>query len=150
MPKTPLSPTIAPAQKFIYTLTLPVRIDDINYGQHLAATAVPKLLQQARLKFFLSQGFTEANVGGMGILIVDLYVRYLCESFFDEQLQIEFGIKSMENLDVTLAYRITNQTQAKPMAVAKERMLFYDYANKKVVKIPTVFRDAVQRMEQSL
>lgn len=150
MPKTPLLPTISLSQKFIYTLTLPVRIDDINYGQHLAATAVPKLLQQARLKFFLSQGFTEANVGGMGILIVDLYVRYLCESFFDDQLQIEFGIETIESCGATLAYRITNQTQAKPMAIAKERMLFYDYAKKKVAKTPEVFRDAVQRMEQAL
>jgi len=127
----------------LYQLRLTVRIDDINYGQHLAATAVPKLLQQVRVKFLQSLFFTEQDIAGMGIILTDLHVRYLSESFFDEQLLIELAIESITSTSATFVYHLTNQTQNKPLAKAEERIVFFDYARRKVTRMPSAFLNAI-------
>lgn len=145
MSKFTLSPLIQPEQKFIYQLVIPVQITDINYGQHLAAIAVPAMQHQVRFKFLAHHGISEANLGGAGLVLADMYVRYHAEAFFDDALLFEFGVESIEKCSATLVYQVTNQTRQNLTAIAKERIVFFDYATRKIALTPPKFIEIVQK-----
>ena len=63
-------------EKFIYTTEITLRISDINYNDHLGNDTMLSLAQEARLRFLSKYGFTELNIAGAGIIMVDAAVRY--------------------------------------------------------------------------
>ena len=50
-----------------HTVELPVRITDINYGQHLGNDRLFALLHEARIQFLSQWGFSEIDAGGAGV-----------------------------------------------------------------------------------
>lgn len=140
------SKNISSNQTFLYTYPMFVRIGDINYGNHLAATAVPLMLHQVRLKFLTAHGFSEINIGGAGLVVADLYVNYQCESFFDDQLIFQLGVEEIGKHSAILVYQIDNQTQKKRMGVAKEKIVFFDFLTKKISQTPTAFTELVGKL----
>ncbi len=127
---------------------MPVRISDINYGNHLAAAAVPFMLHQVRLKFLAAQGFSEIDIAGTGLVIADLYVSYQCESFFDDELLFQMGVENIGGHSAILVYKIDNQTQLKVMGSAKERIVFFDYQRKKIAPTPQAFFNVIKELEE--
>jgi len=149
MPKSAVfSKQIPPNQKFIYAHTLSVRIGDVNYGNHLAATAVPLMLHQVRLKFLTAQGFSEADIAGIALVVADLYVSYQCESFFDDELLFQLGVEEIGKHSAILVYKISNQTRQKIMGVAKEKIVFFNAQQKKIASTPMIFISTVKKLEE--
>ena len=56
---------------FPFAIELPVRITDVNYGGHLGNDALLSLLHEARCRFLLHHGCSEANTAGVGMVMVD-------------------------------------------------------------------------------
>ena len=52
-------------ESFLFTVELPIRITDLNYGAHLGNDALLSLLHEARVKFLAHLGQPE-QVGGVG------------------------------------------------------------------------------------
>ena len=59
-----------------YETEIPIRISDVNYGGHLGNDAVLSLAHEARVRFLALRGFSEKDVEGVGIMMVDAAVVY--------------------------------------------------------------------------
>ena len=53
---------------FITTLSIPVRITDLNYGNHLGNDSLVSILHEARVQWLKLNGYTELDIEGTGQL----------------------------------------------------------------------------------
>jgi acyl-CoA thioester hydrolase len=126
-------------KKFIYTTEITLRISDINYNDHLGNDTMLSLAQEARLRFLSKYGFTELNIAGAGIIMVDAAVRYKAEGFYGDVLTIEVGVKDLTKTGCDIVYRLTNKQTEKVIALVKTGIVFFDYNNRKIVPMPEEF-----------
>ncbi len=48
-------------------IKIPVRITDVNYGNHVGNDAFVSIIHEARLQWLKQKGFSELNFGGTGL-----------------------------------------------------------------------------------
>lgn len=123
----------------IFSTVMAVRINDINYGNHLGHDALVSFFHEARLRFLKSLGYSELNIEGFGILITHLSVNYLREAFYADQIVLELGIEEIGKTRVQLNYQARNQDSNQVIANALTTMTFFDYTQSKVVRVPAAF-----------
>lgn len=132
--------TLTLPDHFQFATEIPVRISDINYGGHLGNDSLLSILHESRVRFFRSLGFSEKDVGGVGIIMADAVIVYRSESFHGDLLRVEIAIADLQNAGCDILYRVTNATTDKEVARAKTGIVFFDYSAKKVSPIPATFR----------
>ena len=125
--------------EFTFSTTLDVRVSEINYGNHVGNDRMVSLLQEARLRFLREYGFGEFNVGGVGIIITDLVVQFLAESFVGDVLTFHVGVTDFNKYGCDFIYKVENAAQDKQIAQAKTGIVFFDYDERKVARVPKVF-----------
>jgi acyl-CoA thioester hydrolase len=123
----------------LFTTEIPVRITDINYGGHLGNDSLLSMLHEARVRFLKNFGFTESNIGGVGIIMADAVLVYKSEVFYGDILTIGIGIQDIQTVGADITYHVT--VRGKEAARAKTGIVFFDYTNRKVVQTPQVFKD---------
>ena len=128
---------------FTFSTEIQVRVNDINYGGHLGNDAVLALAQEARVRFLSHYGFTEHDVGGVGIIMTDAVVVYKAEAFYGDVLTIEVAVDGIELVGCDFLYRIARKGSAKEVARVKTGIAFFDYSTRKVVEVPGRFREAL-------
>jgi len=126
-------------KEFIFKTEIPIRISDINYGGHLGNDAVLSITHEARLRFLKQHNFTELNVGGAGIIMVDAAIQYKGEGFHGDELIIQIGVMDFTKKGCDIVYRCTNKNTGNVIAIVKTGIVFYDYDKKKVVSVPERF-----------
>lgn len=134
---------------FTFTTELDVRVSDINYGNHVGNDRMVSLLHEARLRFLRKHDFGEFNIAGLGIMVTDVVVSFLAESFVGEVLTIHVGLTDFNKYGCDVIYRIENHEQDKVVAQAKTGIVFFDYDERKIARIPKVFlqRCAPEQLE---
>lgn len=125
---------------YLFKTHISVRIDDLNYGNHLSNDTYLKYMQEARMQFFNHLGLSEMNIGGCSVIMGEAGIRFLQECFYGDHLLIEvtalnLGIKSFD-----LYYRFTKTADQSEVCLAKTAMVCYDYETHKSVPIPDSFR----------
>ncbi len=126
-------------KEFIFKTEIPIRINDINYGGHLGNDAVLSIAHEARLRFLKQHNFTELNVGGAGIIMVDAAVQYKAEGFYGDIIKVEIAVADITGVGCDFVYRCTNNNTGTVIAIVKTGIVFYDYDKKKVVSVPEKF-----------
>lgn len=124
---------------FLFRTEMEVRITDINYGRHVGNDALLGLLHEARLRFLASQGFSEEDIGGVGMLMGDAVVQFKAVAFRGDELAVEMGIADVERRTFDLMYRVTRTGDGATVALAKTGMVAYDYAKNRPAELPAVF-----------
>lgn len=124
-------------KNFIFNTSLPVRIDDLNYGRHLANDRVLALAHEGRIRFFKSLGYTELDFAGTGLIMSDAAITFKAEAFQGDELLIEIGVTDLSKFGFDLIYRITDKENKHEVAIVKTGMVCFDYEKKKVTLIPT-------------
>jgi acyl-CoA thioester hydrolase len=127
-------------EKFSFTCEIPIRISDINYGNHLGNDAVLSIMHEARLQFLAHYDCTELNLFGASLIQADTGIVYKSEGHYGNQLFCELTAAEFTRLGFDIYYRITNLATNKELAIAKTGMVCYDYINKKVVEVPEGFK----------
>lgn len=124
-------------QQYIAQVSVPVRITDINYGNHLGNDAVVSILHEARMQWLHGYGFTELNVGGCGLIMADLAVEFKAEGFYGDVVQVQLGCADISRVGFDLYYQlsVTRNGQHILLAVAKTGMVCYDYTAQKVTSL---------------
>ncbi|MCP3966914.1 MAG: thioesterase [Lentisphaerae bacterium] len=61
MPKLKLKPL----DNYVFNLTMPVRINDINYGRHLGNDSFISIIHEARFRFIQSLGYKDELDAGI-------------------------------------------------------------------------------------
>ena len=130
-------------EHFPFSTDIPIRISDINYGNHLGHDSIISLIHEARVRFLHAYGFTELDIDGFGLVMTDLVILYKAEGLYGEILTIEVGIQDLTTYGCDLVYRITNKETGTEVARAKTGIVIYDYEKRKVVEVPKRFKSTM-------
>jgi len=134
-------------KKFQFKTEIPIRITDLNYNDHLGNDSVLSICQEARMQFLNQFGFTELNIDGSGIIMVDAAVQYKSEGFYGDILLVEVALTDISKIGCDFVYRITNKKNQKVVAYVKTGIVFFDYGKKKIVSLPVKFLDVIENGE---
>jgi YbgC/YbaW family acyl-CoA thioester hydrolase len=129
-------------EKFSFKTSIPVRISDLNYGNHLANHVYLEMMQEARMQYLAQWHWSEKDLAGVAVIMGDTAIVYKQECFYGDVLTIaviatEFGQRSFD-----LYYRFTKQ-DGSLVCEAKTGMVCFDYVNRKTVAVPEEFKHAV-------
>ena len=127
------------------SVSVPVRITDINYGDHVGNSALVEIIHEARVQFFKKHGFTELDIAGTSLIISELLVVYKNESFYNDLLEIGIYCGEVTGVAFELYYKISTRRDAKEIliALAKTGLVCFNYKLKKVSKVPDELRAAL-------
>ncbi|MFA6293678.1 MAG: thioesterase family protein, partial [Victivallales bacterium] len=132
-------------EKFDFVTEIPVRITDINYGQHLGNDALLSSIHEARVRYLMSRGLSELEVGGCGLIMVDAVIVYKAQAVYGDTLAIEVAAQDFSPFGCDFVYRVTNRSSGVEIARAKTGILCYDYTLRKIVKCPEKFLTALRQ-----
>lgn len=123
---------------FIATFHIPVRITDINYGNHVGNDAFVAMVHEARMQWLQQYDYTELAIEGIGLIMSDLAVEFRNESFYGDMIEIKIGIGETTRVGFELCYQLqtTRNNETVLLAHAKTGLVCYNYSAKKVAAIP--------------
>lgn len=122
--------------KLLITTTTNVRVDDLNYGNHLGHTQLVALLHNARALFLNEHKLSELDCFGVGLVLLNLETNYTSQCFFNDEIKISVYLNHFEGAKIEFAYIVTNIATGKAVASATTLMGFIDRENKKLTKPP--------------
>lgn len=132
---------LEPLSSYSFSCNITVRIDDINYGNHLSNDAYLKYMHEARLQFFASMGYSEMNLAGTSVIMGDTAIVFKAECFYGDELTVEVGVADIGVRSFDLCYRISNFKTQQLVALAKIGMVCFDYDTHKSTQVPQAFID---------
>ncbi|HEY8688869.1 MAG TPA: thioesterase family protein [Chitinophagaceae bacterium] len=132
-----------PEKFFDISISIPVRITDINYGDHVGNDSLVAIIHEARMQFLQHHGFTELNIEGVGLIMSDLLVEFKNESFYKDVIVVKIGSDNISKVSFELFYQLTTTRNNEEMIIAnaKTTMVCYDYGLKKVAALPEKLKD---------
>ncbi|BCR05382.1 thioesterase [Desulfuromonas versatilis] len=132
---------------FRFTIPYKVRVVDVNYGGHVANSAVLNFFQDARIAYLANLGpYGEIDIGeGCGIILPEAQVKYLAEMFLGEELEIGVRVDELRNSSFVMRYRIERQGRA--TAEGTTALVAFDYQKRRPRRLPAGFRGALQKFE---
>lgn len=136
------TPDITLLEKSIFTIDVPVRIYDINYGNHLGHDSLISILHEARVAFLKQHQLTELNIFGISWIISNLNIIYKNQAFYGDTLNISIAASNITQtaFDFIHYVKIINKNNKDTeVAIASTKMIFFDYQINKVRKIPKEF-----------
>jgi len=125
-------------QKSLASFTIPVRITDINYGNHVGNNAIVEIIHEARVQFLKQHGFTELDAGGSGLIMSELLIEFKNESFYNDVLEVTLFSGEISKKSFEFYYLITVLRNEKIITIAhaKTTMVSYIYVQKKISMLP--------------
>ncbi len=127
-------------ERFEFSTEIPIRISDINYGGHLGHDSILSLTHEARVRLLSRYGFTEMDIDGCGLIIVDAIIVYKSEAFYGENLKIEVATRDFSKYGCDFIYKITEKETGREIARAKTGIVFFNYKERKVAPVPEKFK----------
>lgn len=129
-------------QKILASVLIPVRITDINYGNHVGNNSIVEIIHEARVQFLKQYGFTELNIAGAALIMSELLVEFKMESFYNDVLEIKIFSGEITRVSFELFYEISVKRNEQKIIIAhaKTGMVCYNYEIKKVSALPGELR----------
>jgi len=132
----------------LHSVSLDVRVTDLNYGNHLGNDAVLGYLHQGRASLLDAFGWREADVGGVGLIMRSCQIDFLAEGFLFDELRLDVGLTMMGRARCQFAYRLVRLAGAVVIATATTEMAFFDYETRKAARAPIQFVQRLQQLNQ--
>lgn len=130
-------------EKMSFTTQIPVTIKDINYGGHVGNDSILSIIHEARMRFLASLGYQEMDKEkGVGVIMADAAISYKGEGFHGDVFDIAIGVADVSAFGFDLYYRITTTRQDKTIVIteAKSGMIYFDYNERKVGRLPEAWK----------
>lgn len=134
-----MTSTITLPDTFIFSTSLPVRIDDINYGQHLGHDSLISLLHEARLQFLAHHQIAEHDIFGSGWIMIELHIEYKSQAFYGDILTVSLDFSPTSKTTISVTHLVFNKTTGKELARAKAKLTCFNYHSQKIMRIPPEF-----------
>lgn len=130
----------------LHSCTIPVRISDINYGNHLGNDSVLSIIHEARMQWLAQWGYTELHAGGNSLIMGDVMIAYRGEAFYGEVLQIHIYAEEITERSFDLLYRIVTAREGKTVEVAhaKTGMVCFDYETRRLAVLTEELKSKLQ------
>ncbi|MEO6818084.1 MAG: thioesterase family protein [Ginsengibacter sp.] len=124
--------------KELATFRIPVRITDINYGNHLGNNAMVEIIHEARMQFLQLHDFTELQAGGTALIMSELSVEFKQESFYQDILMISVYCGEISRVGFELFYKISVTRDGKTILIAnaKTGMVCFNYEQRVTESVP--------------
>ncbi|MHC5310846.1 acyl-CoA thioesterase [Myroides sp. LJL116] len=129
-------------KNYIFSTQIPVRITDLNYGNHLGNDKLVSLIHQARVLFLDSFKYTELDCEKVGLIMADLAIEYKNQAFFNDILTFEIAADNFTKVSFDLFYLVS--CKDKTIAKVKTGMVTFDYTTNKVTPVPTLLSTKFQ------
>jgi acyl-CoA thioester hydrolase len=128
--------------EFLFSCEIPIRITDLNYGNHVGNDALLGLIHEARVQFLKHYGQTnELDVFGVGLIMGDVGIQFASEVFYGTSVVVEIAASDFASRSFDLYYKLTDLTTNQLIAKAKTGMVCFDYETRKSVAIPQQILD---------
>jgi acyl-CoA thioester hydrolase len=133
---------------FEFVVPYKVRIADVNYGGHVANSAVLDFFQEARIAYLGNLGdYSELDIGGgCGIILPEAHVRYRAEMFHDDELLIGVRVRNLSRSSFKMEYCIERHGEI--TAEGETALVCFDYHKRKPRRLDADFRDKVLDFEK--
>lgn len=137
-------------QDFRFSTEMEVSIGDINYGGHLGNDKFLVLFQEARLRYLDQFGFSEMSIGeDVSLIMSQAQVNFKAEAFWGDRLKILVRISHLEKIRFTFDYLIIKDEGAEVIvATGFTKMVGFNYKERKVKKLPSVFLNKITEFER--
>jgi acyl-CoA thioester hydrolase len=136
--------------QFIFNTVYNITISDINYGGHLGNEKVLSIAHEARIRFLKSLGYTEFDIEGTGIIMINAVVEYKSEGFLGDEIRVDVGMDHFTSSGFDMFYKMLNQTTGKTLAIVKTGILCFDYEKRKIRKLPKAFVENIDNLNHSV
>jgi acyl-CoA thioesterase FadM len=125
-------------EKTIGSFIIPIRIADINYGNHVGNDAFVSIIHEARMQWLKQYNYTELQVEGIGLIMSDLAIEFKSESFYGDVVEVRLGAADITRVGFDLYYQLLakRNNENTLLANAKTGMVCYNYDAKKVAAVP--------------
>ena len=119
-------------------IIIPVRISDINYGNHVGNDAFVSIIHETRMQWLQQQGYTELDFAGTGLIMSDLVIEFKNESFYGDIIEVTIYAGETARVSFDLYYQLSTIRNGIRLilANAKTGMISYSYERKKPVALP--------------
>jgi acyl-CoA thioester hydrolase len=133
-------------EHFAFSTTIPVRITDLNYGNHVGNDTILSMIHEARVQFLKQLGYGELDLAGVGVIMSDVAIEFKSELFYGDEVIVSVAAGELSRISFDLYYKLEKRSQEKTrlVAIAKTGMVCYDYGKKKVTPIPTEVIEKLQ------
>lgn len=127
---------------FSFSINIPIRITDLNYGGHVGNDSILSIIHEARVQFLKHFGFQELNFGGVGLIMRDVAIEFKSELFYGDSIIASVTPGEFSKVAFDLFYKIEKESadQKIVIAIAKTGMVCYNYTQKKITMVPEVAR----------
>ncbi|MDX2494254.1 MAG: thioesterase family protein [Desulfuromusa sp.] len=134
-------------EDFKFQFSYRVGVADINYGGHVANSAVLNFFQDARIAYLAGLGpYSEIDLGGCGIIMPEAHVFFRQEMFLGDKLQIGVKSRDLKRSSWVMEYRIERDTEL--TAEGDTPLICFNYQTRKPCRIPAEFRSALTGFER--
>ncbi|HEY2720403.1 MAG TPA: thioesterase family protein [Chitinophagaceae bacterium] len=124
--------------KFSFETIIPIRITDLNYGNHVGNDTILSILHEARVQFLRHFDYGELSFGGVGLIMSDVAIEFKSEIFYGEKIITSVTAGEFSKFAFEVYYKLEKENNEKRIlvAIAKTGMVCYDYSVKKIAAIP--------------
>ncbi len=126
-------------EEILCVIDIPVRISDINYGNHVGNDALVSIVQEARVQMLQKAGYkNELEIEGTGLIMAGLAMEYKKEAFYGDVLHIAISVADISDVSFNLFFKINAERNEEIILVAKAKteMVCFDYGVKKITSLP--------------
>jgi acyl-CoA thioester hydrolase len=133
-------------ENYSFSVSIPVRITDLNYGGHVGNDAILSLVHEARMQYLRQFGYTEMALGGIALIMADAGIEFKNELFYGDVVVASVFCNSFSKVGFDMYYKLEKEINGsrKLIAAVKTGMIGYDYANKKIAPIPEEVKAKLQ------
>ena len=127
--------------KYHFSTNFMVRIDDVNYGNHLGNDVVATYANETRMRFMKQLGYdSEVSVEDLGLIMTHSIYLFKSEGFYGNEIRANIAAINLGRSGFDFILMFENLNTGKELARALNHMVFFDYKSKKVKSIPERFR----------
>jgi YbgC/YbaW family acyl-CoA thioester hydrolase len=132
---------------FSFSTSIKIRITDLNYGGHVGNDTILSLAHEARMQFLKKYGYSELDMNGIGMIMIDAGIEFKSELFYGDEIIVFVSANEFTRIGFDLYYKIMKSETL--VALVKTGMVCYDYDLKKVVSLPVGVAEKLQGNRES-
>ena len=125
-------------EQFQFSTIIPVRITDLNYGNHVGNDAILSIIHEGRMQLLRNAGYTEMEFAGVGMIMSEVEISFRAEAFYGDRIIISVATGDHTKIGFDLFYKLEKEVEGKKILVAAARtgMVCFDYKVKKIAALP--------------
>ncbi len=125
-------------EKFSFSTRIPVRITDLNYGNHVGNDSILSIIHEARVQFLKHFGLEELKFEGVDLIMSDVVIEFKNELFYGDVVIASVTAIEFSKVAFEIYYKLEKESEGKKISVAfaKTGMVCFDYNTRKITGVP--------------